>query len=127
MSEQHQTRLAEILNEAMKLQGVSIRDLALATGVTYEHIRRVVRGLNNPATPLLKLICGFLQLPFDDLKQYAAADELERKYGDVPAILAGKVPDMVMLERYWAYLTPEQKADLTTMAQQWAQRNRERG
>jgi transcriptional regulator with XRE-family HTH domain len=126
MPEQHQTRLAEILTEAMKVKEVSIRDLALATGVTYEHIRRVVRGMNNPATPLLKLICASLQLNETDLMQYAAADELERKYGDVPAILSGKAPDMVMLERYWAHLTPDQKQDLTNLAQQWATRNREK-
>ncbi len=125
MAEQYQTRLAEVLNEAMKKQRVSIRDLALATGVTYEHIRRCVRGINNPATPLLRLICGYLELDEAEMAQYAAADELERKFGDVPALLADKNPEMTMIERHWVNLTAAQKTDLTNLARDWAHRNRE--
>ena len=124
MSE-HETRLSEILNDAMKAQGVSIRDLALATGVTYEHIRRVVRGMSNPATPLLKLLCGFLDLDEGVVLKYAAADDLERRYGDVPALISGKNPELSMLERYWTDLTDDQKNDLTNLARDWAKRNKE--
>ena len=125
MAEHTSTRIAEILTEAMQDQGLTIKDLSQRAGVTYEHIRRIVRGEGLPAGPLLRVLGDELGLDIKELTQYASADNIEKKFGDVPAILSGKNPELAGIERAWTHLNEAQKNDLTGLAREWARRNRQ--
>lgn len=112
------------LQKRMDEVGVSIRDVALNTGATYEHIRRIVRGLVTPSKYLLKEICVFLQMDLSEAQELVAADQLTKKYGTMPERLAGKIEDLQPLEILWPYLTDEQKQTLTVQAKTLVERNR---
>jgi transcriptional regulator with XRE-family HTH domain len=117
----------ERINAAMEDQGVSIKDLALALGITYEHARKVVRGLVIPHGLLLREICSVLALDHAELLKLVNTADIMKKYGSLPAEIAGKNPELQIIERAWASLSAAQKQDLNTQAVTWAKRNRALG
>ena len=62
MDQSRQNQFADKLLEGMASQSVTIADLAKQTGTTYEHIRRLVRGLAFPSAYLLRNSAAFLAL-----------------------------------------------------------------
>jgi transcriptional regulator with XRE-family HTH domain len=123
------TRVGEIISNAMEEQGVSIRDLSVKLETTYEHVRRIVRGEGVPSKFLLKLICDHLGLEYREVEREAMTDRVERKFGGSlpPDILGKRNPELDPIERAWTNLTEEQKHDLVSMAKSWSQRNRKSG
>lgn len=117
-------RFSLALKSRMDELDLSIRDVALNTGATYEHIRRLVRGMVTPSKYLLKEICDFLHMDLKEAQELVAADQLMRKYGTLPEKLAGKTEDLQPLEILWPYLTEEQKQNLTVQAKVLVERNR---
>lgn len=115
--------LSELLAQTMEEQGVSIRDLSERLGITYEHIRRLVRGEGVPSRFVLKMICDELKMDFHESEKLATADKIRKKYGTIPLELSGKKPGMESIERAWDKLTPTQQIDATTMIVGWAKRN----
>jgi len=115
------TRLSEIINAKMEERGVSINDVAKSTGVSYEHMRRVARGVV-PSRFILKAICDELKLPFKQLQELADEAKMREKYGDLPLKLAGKTPSLEPLERIWSKLSEQQQEDLIYMAKSWLRR-----
>lgn len=124
--EMEATRLSNAITAAMEDRGVSIRDLAKKIEVTYEHMRRIVRGAGEPSKYVLKLICDELKLPYKELLDVAKATEMQEKYGDLPVVLAGKKPGMEPIDRVWDQLTEDQQEGMVVLAQAWAQANRAR-
>lgn len=118
---------AEKLNARMEEIDVDIRRLAEAVDTTYEHTRRVVRGLSVPSNPLLRAICTELELDYDEMKELAMADKLKRKYGSALASLTERNPELEPLERLWPDLTDEQKNTLVFVAQGFAKSNKSGG
>lgn len=116
-------RLAEMITARMQEGGVTTLDLAKKLDISYEHMRRVVKGMI-PSRFVLKALCEELKLPYKQVLDLANADKIKEKYGDLPAVMAGKKPGMEPLERIWDYLTEDQQKDLVLMAQEWAKRTR---
>jgi transcriptional regulator with XRE-family HTH domain len=112
------------LRSAMDAKGVSAKDLADRVNITYEHVRKLIRGDAYPSKALLTLICQTLSWDPDKATQLASTDKIERKFGGVPALLAGKNPELVEIERHWDYLTPEQKETVKVLIAALADRNR---
>jgi hypothetical protein len=117
-------KVAETLTDVLREAGLGIGDLVEPTDLSYEHARRIVRGESVPSLPVLRLICNFLGLNFEEMKKLAMEDSLRRKYGDVPIEMAGKNPEMDPIERAWPHLTKKQKATVVTMVKDWAKANR---
>lgn len=112
------------LRSAMDAKGVSAKELAERVRITYEHVRKLIRGDAYPSKALLTLICQTLDWDLDRATQLAHTDKIERKFGGVPALLAGKNPELRDIERHWEYLTTEQKETVTLLVAALADRNR---
>jgi transcriptional regulator with XRE-family HTH domain len=119
-------RLAEMVSERMEQLGITIDKLAKAVDISYEHARRIVRGMCVPSRFVLKAICEELNLPYKQLLDNANADRITEKYGDLPTLMAGKKPSLEPLERVWDDLTEDQQQDLIVIGQGWAMRTRAR-
>ncbi|MFN0170759.1 MAG: helix-turn-helix domain-containing protein [Bryobacteraceae bacterium] len=112
------------ISAAMKTRQLSIRDVAKRAGVTYEHVRRIVRGGGVPQNPLLRVICDILDLNYEQM--LLLRDEL--KYADKLAHLverkSGRKASMDGLDAVWELLSSDQQKDLVEMGRRWAERNR---
>lgn len=102
-------RLARALVERMNALDLTIKDLARATGLSYEHVRKVVKGAAYPSRLALHELCRALKLDGRKMESLGVADRLEKKYGGVPHALAGKHPELSLLAQSWDVLTPDQK------------------
>lgn len=112
------------LRSAMDARGISAKDLADRVRITYEHVRKLIRGDAYPSKALLTIICQELEWDLEKATQLAHTDKIERKFGGVPALLAGKNPELRDIERHWEYLTPEQKETIKILVSALADRNR---
>jgi transcriptional regulator with XRE-family HTH domain len=119
-----QAPLAALIAGKMREMGVSIKDLAGALEISYEHARRVVRGLCAPSKTLLTAICEALEVDLAQAERIASLDEMRAKYGNLVAESAGKNAALEPIERVWDLLTPEQQQDAIAMIQAWASRTR---
>jgi transcriptional regulator with XRE-family HTH domain len=123
-TEHENSRVGELILDAMEEKGMSIRELSVAVETTYEHIRRIVKGEGIPSKFMLKDICEKLHINYKEAEKAATADRIAKRFGSIPIELSGKNPEMEPLDRIWTKLTDEQKHDLISMAQTWAKRNR---
>ena len=102
-------RLASALVDRMNELELSIKDVAARSGLTYEHVRKLVKGEAYPSHLALRELCDVLALDQPPMEQLAIADRLEKKYGGIPHALAGRHPELSLLARWWDLLTEEQK------------------
>ena len=102
-------RLASALVDRMNELELSIKDVAARSGLTYEHIRKLVKGEAYPSRLALQELCEVLALDQPAMDQLAIADRLEHKYGGIPHAHAGRHPELSLLARWWDLLTEEQK------------------
>jgi transcriptional regulator with XRE-family HTH domain len=123
-SDVSKTQVGQFISNAMQQKGVSIRDLAEGIDVTYEHVRRIVKGAAVPSKFILKLIADNLKLNSKELDRYATADRITKKFGSIPVELSGKNPELTPVEHVWGELTEDQKSAAVNMLQGWARLNR---
>ena len=76
---------------------MSLKELAHKVEITYEHARRIVRGLSIPSRHVLKAICSDLELDFDEINRTAERDRLLRMYGDAPSNSPARGPACIQL------------------------------
>jgi len=115
-------RFATVLNERMREKGMSIRELAGLVGVTYEHARRLSRGLSVPSRYMCRVICEALDLNFAEVYPGVVKDSVERRYGKSvkPEEIDGHVDPV---HKLWGRLTPSQQRDFFTQMESLADRN----
>lgn len=79
------TPMARKLKSLMQEQSprMSIRDLAEALGVSYEHARRLKRGESMPSRLLLKGIAEHFRLDIRELELLHRTERLQREFGEV--------------------------------------------
>lgn len=110
-------RYGEALHRKMQEHEMDIRRLALESGATYEHIRKLVRGMALPSGSLMTGICKVLKWDKGEAQRLVAADQVEKKYGtDLPKEMTGIDPALVPFNRVIPKLDPEQRKMLLTMA-----------
>jgi transcriptional regulator with XRE-family HTH domain len=119
------TRTADMLKEAMDAQNLSIRDVELKVGKTYEHIRNILAPGTKvvPSRDLVKVLAKVLKINLKELERVAVADRIRLKHGDVALELMGQNPELEPIERVWPKLTKEHKADIIAMTQTFAKRD----
>ena len=101
---------------------MSVHELKDATAVCYERARTAVTGDSPPGKHLLRDICRVLQLDFAAANEMLITEEMRRKYGRVPARLAGRNPELEPVEELWQFLTPEEKEHITWLVHRYAER-----
>jgi transcriptional regulator with XRE-family HTH domain len=123
-NEEPKTLIAELISSKMEEQGKTMKDLAEKFDITYEHVRRIVRGEGIPSKYVLKLFAEELGIPYKELEKTAVHDKIKKKYGSIPAELAGRNPALEPIERVWPKLSVDQQATLIDMANSFSKRNR---
>lgn len=123
-TELSQTVIGQMIADKMEEKGLSIKDLAVKLDITYEHVRRIVRGEGVPAKYSLRAICEILGISFREAERVATADKVRKKYGASYLEVQGKKPSLEPLERIWEALTNDQQKDIIVMAQGWVKRNK---
>lgn len=121
---EHFASVAELVADAMEQRGLTIRDLAIKLGLTYEHIRRVVRGEAIPSKFILKPMCDELGIAFDEVDQIATGEKIRKKYGAIPVDLTPRDPDLSVIEKLWRQLSKGHRKDALSMMQTWAKSDR---
>lgn len=101
-----------------------IRKLSGVLDVSYEYLRRIVRGEQLPSPSMRNLLGEILKIDKTELKTLYAADKIRRDYGTIPLEIAGKNPELEPIARVWEYLTDEHKKLLTTQAKNYAKIDR---
>jgi transcriptional regulator with XRE-family HTH domain len=66
---------------ALREHEMGLRELAAKTDGTYEHMRKLAKGLAYPSKYLLKEICKVLKLDMDEMDKLITQDKLQLKYG----------------------------------------------
>lgn len=101
-----------------------VMKLAKELETTYEHTRKLTKSAAFPSRLLLKQICSLLKLDFHEMDRLVIADKIQRKYGSIPAELAGKSPRFTEIERLLPNITDEQFEIIKGQLQGWDRVNR---
>lgn len=118
-------RFGRHLFAAMADNNVDIRETAKRVDSTYEHIRKLVKGLANPSPYMLiklsKALKGFNQ---NEAHKLVDLDKAQKKFKGNFNEMAGIPEDADAFLKDWAYLTPNQKEMLTIQVSAIAMQNR---
>ena len=118
------TVFGQALADALALKGFSLRGLARETGMSYEHARRLARGIALPSPMALRSLCRVLALDETEMAKLVAGDEIRHRYGGIPYEIAGKNPELEPVERYWPQLSAAQKEIVLDLLKTMVRRNR---
>lgn len=121
------TLLSDHIQAALDDKNLTIKDLALSLNITYEHARRLTRGLAPPSRFILKDLCALLDLNYQEMLRLSTADNIRRKYGTIPLELAGKDPSLEPVERGWPKLTDDQRALIVATVRHYVGANKAAG
>lgn len=119
-SDPENTQLGEFLIAQMEEKGLSTRDVAEKLEVTYEHMRRLVRGEGLPSPGVLRDISKLFGKPYTELNQITTGDKARKRYGTAILQLTGRDPTMEPLERLWPKLGTEQRTVVVDLAKSLA-------
>lgn len=100
-------QLGETLSDALAKDHRTLPDFARSIGTTYEHARKLVKGMAFPSRLLLKEICRVLHLKFDEMDRLLVEDKLRYKYGPRYAQALGEDPRYEEVKHDIAVLSPE--------------------
>ncbi len=110
-------RFAVSLKAAMEPHGLTVKDIAEAGNISYEHARRLVNGIALPSKSVTRLLTSKVGLAFDNAWKTVLSDKLEKQFGkQVIAEHTGKNPRLSEWEGVLLRLTEEQNAMLMQMA-----------
>lgn len=115
--------LASLIREALDIRKESIRSLAKATGISYEHARKIVRGEASPSRHLLPVICQWLGIDPVRSQTLANMDRVRRKMPDIAIGVETSDPQLEPLIKIWGKLNTHQREDLISLATRWANRH----
>ena len=82
----------EALQQEMEDRGISIQNLSDNIGVTYEHVRRLIKSMAFPSKPLMGMMAqtlGWNKERMAEMQRMALKDKLKHKYADLPESLYG--------------------------------------
>lgn len=118
------TRTGELIEQRMQQMGIDKRELSAKLGVTYETVRTILNGQKTISVLMLPAVCSILKLNVKEMEKLLKADRMEMKFGDLPAELSGRNPELAPIERVWDKMSPEHQQDLITYAKAFAARDK---
>lgn len=71
---------------------VTARELAVRVGITYEHVRKLLRGLCLPSESTLDKLCAVIFLNKKEMQENVSRDKMIYRYGDAVWRAAGIDP-----------------------------------
>lgn len=98
--------LAVMIQEGLDSKGLSLRDLAIKVGISYEYMRMIVRGDRVPQKVTLLSICRALDLDCDEALRLSRLQRMQATPEDVTAALP---PRLRKIAELWVDLTDAQR------------------
>jgi transcriptional regulator with XRE-family HTH domain len=96
------------LADALDKNGMSIRRLAAMTKGTYEHLRKLIRGLAYPSPYRLEAICKILNMNLEEMDLLITRDKMQHKFGDNVSTIMERDPQSVKFDELTSRLTAEE-------------------
>src|SRR5712691_8948775 len=94
---------------------ITIRQMSKMVSVSYEHIRKIVSGLNVVSVELNHRLCEALGLDAPEMWGLLEQEKLDRRHGVVaPNPMPSR--DLLVLIEAWSHLSTEDKAVLLKVA-----------
>jgi hypothetical protein len=118
-------RFTEALLARANELGLTLNDWATYLKTSYEHTRKIARGISFPSRYVLKELCEYMKLDFDAMSALMVEEKIRTKYGELPKAITGKNPGMDEVERLWELLTPQQRREQTAILETLVRMNRE--
>lgn len=107
------TRYGGLLEQALVEKEMSMKELADATLLSYEHIRLLVNGSRLPRPLVNKAICSALGIDEEEMNRVAKLDQLTEQYGDILGEVVQEAPTTDKLlqgvQNAWPTLTQKQR------------------
>lgn len=110
--------------EALEHNKMNVRDLAAAIDGSYEHLRKLLKGLAYPSGYLLKDICKVLKLDFNEMENLVTQDKLEAKFGSSLHAVMGTDPNLSPFAELIPHLTQEQRESFLAQMKAVMRQNR---
>jgi transcriptional regulator with XRE-family HTH domain len=120
-------RFSQALAARMEDLGLSTRDVAMQTRLSYEHIRKLKNGEANPSEYALKKLCELLALDYEEMNELSVADKCEDKFGGIPHKLIHQHPELSLIAPLWDMLTDDQKGLIRLQIKSIAENNKKFG
>lgn len=118
---------ADFLLNEIERQNKSLAEVADASELSYEFIRKVVRGLAFPSEEATRNICHVLHLDENQVVHMLLAEKMKHRFGESNFYaISNKEASLEPIERDWPFLTPEQRETVIGMIQGMAERERNR-
>ena len=115
------TALSLEIYTRMKQVPLSSKQLADAVEVHYETMRYILKGDRPPPKRLLRDICRVLTLDFEAMNEMLVAEQINRKFGRVPATRRND-PELQSIEEAWPLLLPEEKEHIVLLIERYVER-----
>ena len=116
--------LADTLTRAFRDKDLSISRASEALGVSYEYVRKLLKGEALPSGHTLGDLASITGVSLKALEQVATADRIRIKYGKTLAEFAHKNPELDPIERSWPFLTQDQRQTVIQLVQTLASQNK---
>lgn len=119
-------RFGNYLYTMMERNQTDIKDLAKDIESTYEHIRKLIKGLAYPSQFMLdNLSKGLKGFDKKEALLFVEQDKAQKKMKNYH-LIAGTNPELDPIEKVWLYLSPEHKKTIYTMVDAFAKEDRGR-
>ncbi len=117
-------RLGNALFAALAKNGMSLRDLAVQTDSTYEHMRKMTKGMAFATDVRLRQICKVLGLNFSEMQKLMTQDKMEKRFGKNAYAMSSRDPRSAQFDQVIPHLTDEQVEMLLTQGRALMRSNR---
>jgi transcriptional regulator with XRE-family HTH domain len=117
-------RFGNAMAQAMEQRGFTLQTLAVEVGATYEHLRKLLKGIAYPSKSLLKELSGVLGVKYLDMDKLVTADKLEHKFGENLFSYMGSTQRLADYEELVPHLTQDQHEMFLTQMRAVVKTNR---
>jgi transcriptional regulator with XRE-family HTH domain len=119
-------KFANRLQQAMENNNVSVKDLCEMIDMTYEHTRKIAKGLVVPSKNMAGIIAEAMKLPKRELQELAMEDKLLAKFGGVASKMAGRNPELEPIDAVWGIFDENDKREIYQYVQMRADMKKQR-
>jgi len=112
--------LGLVLQQKVKEMGSNPRRLSAEIDYAYDHVRKVYNGSEFPGNTLLKKLCTYLKLDYEEMLSLVEADRAFDK-GWLDLVLE-EDPAVTDLKRFWPHLTTNDRAEILDLVKTKAAR-----
>lgn len=96
------------LADALDKKCMTLRELAVEVEISYEHVRKLLKGLAYPSAANLKQICKAVGLPYGEMNRLVTQDKMRSKFGKSLSAVMNRNPQAVAFDELTARLTPDE-------------------